>query len=408
MPTLKLTQIAVDKITSPKTGRVEYFDAHLPGFGLRVADSGHKTWVVFYRIARKQRRFTIGTLAAYPKVDQARERARELLRDVGRGIDPAIVKAEQPSRGSDDVRQLVAQYIERYAKPKNRSWQETNRTLQRHVVSRWGGRDSASIGRRDVIELLDELVDRGNPIAANRVLAAIRRLFSWGVEREILTASPVVNIKAPSAERERDRVLSDEEITRLWKAAEVMGGVPGAFLQTLILTAQRREEVASMRWADLDLAGRVWALPREATKGDRSHEVPLSPYAIRVVTALPRTGPYVFSSNRGDRHISGYSKIKARAQSLSQIEEDWRLHDLRRSAGTGMARLGIAVSTISRILNHKEGGVTRIYNRYSLSRRKTEGLGCLGEQNRNFGSKIADVGHLSHRRCEDATGLIKL
>ncbi len=372
MPTMKLTQIAVDRLSPPKTGRLEFFDTHLPGFGLRIADTGHKAWVVFYRIEGRQRRYTIGTLAAYPKVDLARERAREILRDVERGIDPAEAKAA-PARKADTVESLAALFITRYAKPKNRSWQGTERLLALHVLPRWGKREAASITRRDVLDLMDALVDGGLPIGANRVLAAVRKMFGWAVERDILPTSPVVNVRAPGRETERDRVLTDEELKKVWEGAERKGGVSGAFLKTLILTAQRRDEVSAMRWADLDLDARVWTLPREATKGDRSHEVPLSPAVIEALTTLPCTGAYVFSSTRGERPISGYSKIKEAVDKLAGFD-DWRLHDLRRTAGTGMARGGIVTSTISRVLNHKEGGVTKIYNRYSYLNEKRHAL----------------------------------
>jgi integrase len=152
-----------------------------------------------------------------------------------------------------------------------------------------------------------------------------------------------------------------------------MGGVSGAFIQTLLLTAQRRDEVSTMRWQDIDLEARVWTLPRENTKADRAHEIPLAPLAIEVLTALPRTGEFVFSSTRGERPITGFSKLKAHTDQLAAFS-DWRLHDLRRTAGTGMARLGIAVSTISRVLNHQEGGVTKIYNRYSYLDEKRHAL----------------------------------
>jgi integrase len=404
MPTIRLTQAAVDKVSSPKAGRLEYFDATLPGFALRIAATGHKAWVLFYRIGGKQRRYTIGTLATHPKVDQARERAREILRDVERGIDPAAAKPV-PARQPDTVRAVVSQFIERHAKPRTRSWQQTDQTLQRLVVSRWGDRDAVSITRRDVIELMDELVDKGTPITANRVLSLVRKMFAWAVERDILTASPVVNINAPGKEVERERVLTDHELIRVWAAADKTGGISGVFFKTLILTAQRREEVAGMRWADLNMETRVWTLQREATKGDRSHEVPLSPLVVEVLTALPRTGTYVFPA-RGfrrvlgkpaaegrltdrDRHISGYSKMKvalnAKIDAMlaadaaercieAEKQAEWRIHDLRRTAGTGMARAGIAVSTISRVLNHREGGVTKIYNRYSYLDEKRHAL----------------------------------
>src|ERR1700761_14225 len=147
MPSIKLTQLSVDAKAPPKTGRVEYFDTLLPGFALRIAASGHKAWVLFYRVAGKQRRYTIGTLATYPKVDAARERAREILRDVERGLDPAAVKAHEPASEAsrplepDTVNAVATHFIERYCKPRNRSWKNTEALLKNHVLPMWGDRD---------------------------------------------------------------------------------------------------------------------------------------------------------------------------------------------------------------------------------------------------------------------------
>jgi len=421
VPTIKLTQAAVDKISPPKAGRKEHFDKHLPGFGLRVSKTGAKSWVVFYRVAGKQRRYTIGTLATYPKVEDARDRAREIQQAAERGIDLAAEKAAAASRQPDTIAEVVTLFIERYAKPKNRSWRTTEQRLLSHVVPKWGTRDILSITRRNMIELLDGMVDAGKPIAANRVLAAVRKMFNWAVERDIIKVSPITRVQAPGKEDSRERVLTDDELGRVYAAAEREGGITGAFVRALVLTGQRRTEVATMRWSDVDLAKNVWTLPQMATKADRSHEVPLAPAMVALLTALPRTGSYVFTS-RGhrrkpgqpiaddrltdrDRPISGYAKIKAKLdKKVAELARDdgksegqtptelgregmpstddgetetlagWCFHDLRRTAGTGMARLGIAVSTISRVLNHKEGGVTQIYNRYSYLDEKRRAL----------------------------------
>lgn len=379
MPTMKLTQLAVDRIGKPTGGRIEYFDSQLPGFGLRVTEAGHKSWVVMYRVGGKLRRFTIDTLAKLPKVDDARREASAIMQRAARGEDPAAEKKAErnarpePARDPDTVRMIAALFVERYCRPNNRSWAETERTLRNHVVSRWGDRELANIARRDILDLLDDLVDRGNPIAANRVLAAVRKMFAWAVERDIIAASPVQKVKAPGKETERERVLTDDELIRIWRAAEAMGGNAGGFVRMLALTGQRRDEVATMRWRDVDIEQAVWTLPREATKGDRSHQVPLAPLAVEILQSLPRLGDFIFTT-AGDRPISGYSKIKVRTDKLVGINQDWRFHDLRRTCGTGMARLGIAVSTISRVLNHKEGGVTKIYNRYSYLDEKRHAL----------------------------------
>jgi len=404
---IRLTQAAVDKVRPPAKGRTEMFDTHLPGFALRVSASGHKSWVVFTRLAGRLRRFTVGTLVSIPKVEEARDQARALLRDVARGIDPADAADQEPPAAPVTVKQLAADFIERYAKPRNKSWHNTERVLALHVLPTLGSRPAVSIVRRDVRDLLDGLADRGQPIVANRTLAAVRKMLNWAVEREVLPVSPAAGVKAPGKETARERVLTDDELAAVWRGAEAMGGVPGAFVRLLILTGQRRNEVAGLRWSDLDLGKKVWTLPREMTKGNRSHEVPLSDAAVELITTLPRKGSFILTSagfrrvpgkaaaegrlTDRDRPISGYAKIKAKldakvAEILAKAAADrgedapdagveaWRFHDVRRTVGTGMARLGVPTSTISRVLNHKEGGVTRIYNRYGYLDEKRDAL----------------------------------
>jgi integrase len=196
------------------------------------------------------------------------------------------------------------------------------------------------------------------------------------VEQDLLPTAPTAGVKAPAKETARERVLTDAELAAVWRAADALGPAARAFVRLLILTGQRRDEVAGLRWADVDLdaaGGAVWTLPREATKADRTHEVPLSAAAVAILAGLPREGEYVLSTTGGRRPISGYSKVKARLDELAGVT-GWRFHDLRRTAGTGLARLGVAVATISRVLNHTEGGVTKIYNRYGYLDEKRAAL----------------------------------
>jgi len=211
------------------------------------------------------------------------------------------------------------------------------------------------------------------PVQANRVFAMLRKLFNWCVDRDILQASPCVRVKPPGRETDRDRVLSDDELKRVWRAAYLLGWPFGPAVKLLILTAQRRNEVAMMRWDEVDLDGALWTIPSEKSKNGRVHQVPLSPTALDIIKALPRMGEVVFTTS-GTKPISGFSKAKVRLDKLSGVTE-WRLHDLRRTATTGMAKMGIGPHVVARILNHGAGtirGVAAVYNRHAyLDERRT-------------------------------------
>lgn len=380
MPKKMLTARTVQNIKSPLSGRVEYFDKVMPGFALRVTDKGTKSWVLFLRLGGRLRRFTIGT---YPNFSlaEAREEARKALQMAEKGEDPieAKLEAKRQLKNPDTVEAVVDAFIEKHHKrdQNNRTAEEVRRMFERHVLPDWGRRDISKITKRDVLDLLDAASERTSPVRANRVFSNVRKLFVWCAERDIVEASPVVGIKRPGKEIERDRVLSDDEIRLVWSASEQIGWPFGQFTKMLLVTAQRRDEVAHMRWDDIE-AG-IWRLPREITKSDRSHEVPLSRMALEILDDAPRLGPYVFMSGRKPRlakeftPISGFGKAKERLDKLSGVT-DWRYHDLRRTAGTNMARLQVPLSTISRVLNHAEGGVTKIYARHSFIEEKRRAL----------------------------------
>lgn len=378
MSAKKLTAQAVENAEIPAKGRSETWDTLVRGLGLRVTDRGSKSWVVMYRVNGRQRRLTLGSYPAL-KLADARGLAREALSNVAKGFDPAAEKKASREAGMaeppETVQVAIGEFIERYAKPKNRSWHATERIFERYVLPRWGRRSLESITRRDVIALMDEIMDQGLPYMANRVLASVRRLFNWCLERDKVSASPVANVKPPGAEVARDRILSEDEIRAVWRSWEAMGWPFGLAFKFLLITGQRRDEVAGMCWSDIDLEGKVWTLPREFTKSDRLHEVPLSPLAIEILEAVPRMGDYVFTTT-GNRPISGFSKAKQRTVKLSEIR-DWRLHDLRRTAASGMARLSIAPHVVEKVLNHASGtisGVAAIYNRHGYTEEKRHAL----------------------------------
>ncbi len=386
MPRIRLTEAAVRRLAAPASGQTDYFDELLPGFGLRVSASGRRSWFVFYRVKDgpqrgKQRRYTLPVSAEALGLADARQMARDAMRRVETGEDPSVdkrrVRVERAAAMT--VREAADQFVERYAKPRNRSWAETARILDINVCTEWGDMALADISRGDVVLLLDRLADRA-PVMANRTLATLRKMMRWHVERGTIPASPAEGVSAPTRERERDRVLTDDEVRWFWQATGEDGYPFGTLFRLLLVTAQRRDEVGLAAWSEFDLETRLWAIPREKTKGDRSHEVPLSPLALELLGGLPRKGPLLFTTSAGGaRPVSGYSRAKerlsARMEEIAGVSvPPWRLHDLRRTAGTGMAASGVAVSTISRVLNHSEGGVTKIYNRFSYADEKRDAL----------------------------------
>ena len=399
MPTIKLTQPAVDRLKPPASGRVEYWDNQLPGFGLRVSDSGRKTWVALYRVDGRSVRETIGTTALIPSVADARARARRSMQRAREGVNPV-----EQRRGAARAAQLaeerapaetfaavadryMAAYVERNTRPA--TIKETRRILERDVKPKWGARPIAEITRQDVGELLDEIAERGAAVQANRTLARLKTLLRWALDEELIATDPTARVRRRVKETARDRALSDDEIRWFWSGCDVAGWPFGPLFKLLLLTAQRRDEVGTLEWSELDLEKRLWTIPREKAKNDRAHGVHLSPLAVEIIERIPKLGGdgrLIFSTN-GARPVSGFSRAKAaldaRMRDLagkSQIG-DWILHDLRRTAATGMARLNIAPHVVDRILNHVSGtirGVAAIYNRHAYLDERRAALDAWG------------------------------
>lgn len=400
MPTKPLTDRAIVAVR-PADSRLEVPDGGATGLYLVVQQSGAKSWAYRYRspIDGRPRKLTIGSYPAF-KLADARHEASEAARAVKHGIDPAEDRKARLARSSDTsdvVDNLLDEFIARHVDAKNRlaTAAETKRMIDKIVRPAWGKRKIQSITRRDVVALLDETVDRGAAVTANRVLALVRKFTNWCIERGILDASPTSGIKAPTEEVSRDRVLTDNEIRWLWKATEPPGAF-GASVRMLLLTGQRRSEVAGLVDTELDLGAQsAWTIPSGRTKNGRTQVVPLSPQAVELLSALPRiNGSNLLFTTDGRVPISGWSKGKsaldqrmlaaaqddARERGLDPGEvvvPDWRLHDLRRTAASGMARLGHPIHVVEAVLNHKSGtvsGVAAIYNRHDYLQEKRQAL----------------------------------
>ena len=307
------------------------------------------------------------------------------------GVDPIARRAEEDARRrakadaearatqeaqlnnfSSVAEQFIALHVRPKLKPKPASYAE--RMVRNEMVKAWGKRPISGIGSREVVDLVQGIAARA-PIQANRVMQTARKLFGWAQKRGVVESNPVEGLDKPGKEQSRDRVLSDAELAAVWAAAGGLGYPYGTLVQMLVLTGQRLGEVARMRWTDIDGEGH-WLIP--ATKNDQPHGVTLPPLAREVLAPVRRfSGPYIFTSTGGETPLNGFSKSKARLDKLvaqttpaDTFAERWVLHDLRRTAASGMARLGVAPHVVEALLNHKSGqirGVARVYNRFNYA-----------------------------------------
>jgi len=387
-----LTDAAVKKVKPNPHKRIEIHDGR--GLYLVIQSTGAKSWAYRYRVGGKSRKLTLGTFPAID-ISKARSLCSAAALSTKAGGDPARDRKE--TLAADDTFERVARlFVERYAKPKNRTWEQTARWLGlapgeddpdklvltgKGAAARWSGRKITSIKQADVIRLLDNMVDQGNPVSANRTLAAVRKLFNWAEGRYGLFANPCDKVEMPGSETARDRILTDDELRSVWRAVAEQGGPFAPVVQLLILTGQRRNEVAGMEWRELDLPEKLWKLPRGRVKNDNGHEVPLSDQAMAIIEGVPRlSGRQLLFTTTGDTPISGFSKAKVEIDEASGVE-DWTLHDLRRTMASGMARLGVSLPVIEKILNHTSGsfrGVVGIYQRHGYAEEKRAALDLWG------------------------------
>jgi integrase len=392
MPKTKLTDVTVKNLRAGAGERIDHFDAALPGFGLRVAGPTptrkecHRSWFLYYRFGGVQKRLTIDT---YPAVSLADARARAVLakQAIERGEDPGTVAMDGDAEPDvDTVGKVAADFMKRHRYKKNgtalapRYIEERERTFELHVLPAWKDRPLKSITKREIIELTDKLVDAGKPVAANRMLAQVSAMFTWAVRRGLLDVSPCSLMDKPGPEPERDRVLDDTELRRVWEAAQQCGNAFGAFVKMALLTGQRRTNVARMRWQDIDLEQRIWTIPLMKS-GHKGFMVPLSDLALQTLVGIPRieVETYVFST-RNNVPISGFSAGK-RALDKAIGEPalaDWRIHDLRRSTATGMARLKVSRFDISQVLDRVDSSMTGIYDRHDYLEQKRTALDAWG------------------------------
>jgi integrase len=400
-----LTDVSIKKLPRPEKRREIPDRGGTKGLHLVHQPSGAKSWALRYRFDGRPRKLTLG---AYPDVPlaEARRRAEQARGEIAGRKDPAGAKraskaAVKAAREADEttVAKVATSFVERYVKRHvGPSWgDEMERLFKVEINPKLGDKPLAAVTKPDVHDLLDGIVDRGAPVVANRTLAVFRRFFNWTIERGIIATSPCDRIKAPAPEASRDRVLSDDELRLAWRAFERVNWPFGRIAQLLLLTDARLSEIAEGRWSEIDLEARTWTIAKERSKNKIAHEIPLSDPAIAILKSMPRIGgkdAFIFSRS-GRSAVTGFSngKIALDAAVLEIMKTDaeargenvesvippphWTFHDLRRTAASGMAALGIAPHVVEAVLNHKNGtirGVAAIYNKYSYAPEKRAAL----------------------------------
>lgn len=396
-----LTARSIEKIKAGAQ-RQEVPDALLPGLYFLVQPSGARSFAVRYRHQGRPRKLTIGS---YPKIGllDARNLGRAALKAVAEGSDPAAKKQEAKRKAESglDSRDLLKTVWQDYCELhiavnlRASTSREIKRLFEKHILPKWAKRRICEIDKRDVLNVLDAMVKRGAPFSANRMHAALAAFFNWCAGRGIIELSPVHGVKKPTkGEKARTRKLSDDEIRWLWRACLEIGFPFGPMTQLLLLTGARREEIRAVKEAELNAKDTLLTLPGERTKNKHEHTIHLSSEAISIIKSLPRIqndSGYVFCTN-GINACSGFSRAKdrlhslmlqtAKAEAVSRGDDpngvvlpSWRLHDLRRTMASNMARLGVALPVVERCLNHvgeSFGGIVATYQQHDYEMEKKE------------------------------------
>jgi integrase len=391
---------------------VQYYrDTEIAGFALKIMPNGSKTYILQCRLGRgrlaPQRTFKIGSHGTWTP-QKAREEAKRFKQLAEAGIDP---QSEQKERTRERVTLEFSSYADRFIDQYlTEHWAGSldmaTRMLRKHVVPVWKGRSLKEIKRSDVASLMEAL--RGKAGVRRNSFAVLRKMFRWAVNNGDLEASPIADMDAPAAPPSRDRVLSNSELANVWKAAEDLGHPYSHVVRLLILTGQRRNEVAGMKWDELSREAALWIVPGARAKNSVTTEMPLSPPAVAIldrvyrtvkglnddteIKAWPKTG-LVFTTT-GKTPVSGHSRAKGRLDRLilkalrkeakelgSDPEEvrleDWRFHDLRRTLATGLQRFGVSREVTEAVLNHVSGsisGIARVYQRHDYKAEKRAAL----------------------------------
>ncbi len=421
---MAIGKITKDKVDALTKGAVDLFtwDDKLSGFGVKVTPAGAKVYLFQYRVGGRgnpTRRYTIGKHGALTP-DQARTRAKQLAAMVEGGIDPrqaeddAKAAMAEAQRQADETARIVGEltftkqvdiWLAEYeGDHRSRTIEQARSIVTLYLRPALADRPLPHITRDDLQPIIDAIPQRSR---ASRlaVYAYASIFFRWAVERGSIAANPIKTMAKPKAPDARDRVLKDDELVAVWNAAGTLSSPFGAFYRLLILTGQRRNEVAGMKWSELDRARLIWTIPADKAKNGKVHIVPLTPAIIAELDALslarqakaksnkpdaaawPKAGPVLTTD--GATSISSFSKAKIALDHAVAIARGikehpapmpaWRVHDLRRTLATGLQRLGVRLEVTEAVLNHLSGsraGIVAVYQQHDWAPEKRDALRC--------------------------------
>lgn len=423
---LKLNEETIRGLQPPPKGnRIDYFAGHTlqgltapRGFGVRITATGARAFILNYRTkgapatdgkpreGSKERRYTIGAWPDWTAIRAIKE-ARRIRELIDKGADPVSDRREAmapplPEPKVETVADMLDAFITDYVEPRLRSAKPVRSALDRLVKPKIGQVPLMTLRRSAVAKMLDDIAAEAGPVAADRALAYLRKAFAWKATKTEDFASPLVRGmgKSVAEDRARERILSAEEIRDLWAALARMEAEPGnytgspkerpvspfpAIVRLLLVTGQRRDEVARMEWSEID--GSVWTIPAGRYKTKRAHSVPLSDLAADIIGPR-RPGRFVFSTTNGAAAFSGHGKAKAtlddiitkiRAEDGRPPMPAWWLHDLRRTARSLMSQAKVPTDIAERVIGHAIQGVRRVYDRHDYLDEKRGALASLAK-----------------------------
>jgi integrase len=398
-----LTDAKIKSIKAPEKGRLEIKDSVVPALCLRVTPTGVKSFALAKFV---EGRFIRITLGRYPelRLAQARKKAQQHLEDIADGIDPRKKQAQESKhRAIYDINKALSEY-ERNLKRRLRAGElsdvyitEHLRILRKEFAGPLAGKDIRDISKLEISEIIQNILERPqknkdgtvrraeSPVIANHALTAIKIFYNWLEAQGKIETNPTLRLKKPAPNSKRKRTLADDELKVIWQACEKLGGNYAGIVQVLMLSAQRRSEVAGLTWRGMNHEQEVWEISGEENKSGRDYVVPILPLTEALIERQQgKTKTLVFPSPTAhDKIFSAWSKSKKQLDELAGVA-DWTLHDLRRTASTNLAKLGVRPDIKERVLNHVIPGVEGTYDRWSYVEEKREALRLLEEHYRTI------------------------